>query len=61
MVQLKNIKLGSLFSFTGLVFKKGSYDRSLCGYIVYSRRSNTPDYDVECGFLPSSTLVAPID
>lgn len=61
MVQLKTLKNGSLFSINGQVFKKGSYDRSLRGYVVMSRRCNTPDYDVECGFVPSASLVKPIN
>lgn len=60
MIQLNKLPKGSLFSIDGNVFRKGSYDRSLKGYIVYSRRSSTSDYDVECGFVPSSVLVKAI-
>ncbi|WP_308270591.1 hypothetical protein [Prevotella sp.] len=57
MIQINKLPKNSLFSINGIVFRKGSYDRSLKGYIVYSRRPSAPEYDVACGFVPSSALV----
>lgn len=57
MIQINKLPKDSLFSINGNVFRKGSYSRALKGYIVYSRRPSTSDYDVECGFVPSFTLV----
>lgn len=57
MIQINKLPKNYLFSINEIVFRKGSYDRSLKGYIVYTRRPSTGYYDVECGFVPSSALV----